>query len=167
MLVGIISDTHGRMSDAAYAEMAECDFIVHAGDIGDPSILDELRNLAPVCAVLGNNDFDEYGHDVRWYANELIGGVRFLVMHTPADLKCALVGRSDVIKPGEPMPEVAVHGHTHVPEIVTGSEARGAGVIICPGSPTRPRNGSKPSVAKVLIEDEHVKKAWIVELPRW
>ena len=59
--VGILSDTHGRLPLAATAALADCDVIAHAGDICGPSILTELRALAPVNAVLGNNDYDEYG----------------------------------------------------------------------------------------------------------
>lgn len=52
-VIGIISDTHGQLSEAAYAALADSDHIIHAGDIGNPSILRELETLAPVTAVLG------------------------------------------------------------------------------------------------------------------
>ena len=39
MLVGVLSDTHGVLPSAAFAELADCDFIVHAGDICGPGIL--------------------------------------------------------------------------------------------------------------------------------
>ena len=41
--VGVISDTHGRLDERAFAELADCDHIIHAGDIGDPAILRELE----------------------------------------------------------------------------------------------------------------------------
>ena len=65
MLVGVLSDTHGVLPSAAFAELADCDFIVHAGDICGPGILAELETLAPVTAVLGNNDCREYGRSVK------------------------------------------------------------------------------------------------------
>lgn len=164
MLVGIISDTHGALPRAAYFELADCDHIIHAGDIGDPDILDELRGLAPVTAVLGNNDIPEYGESVGRYTVEAIGGVRFLVAHTPRGLAAALSGRTSALKAGDPVPSVAVHGHTHVPRIESGAEAFPARMLICPGSPVRPRGGSMPSVAKVEIQNGSVRDARIVEL---
>ena len=55
-LIGVLSDTHGRLDPRAYAALVECDRIIHAGDICDPSILRELQTIGPVDAVLGNND---------------------------------------------------------------------------------------------------------------
>ncbi len=164
MLVGIISDTHGSLPRAAYDELADCGHIVHAGDIGGPEILEELRTLAPVTAVLGNNDIPEYGDSVGRYAIESIGGVRFLVAHTPHSLHAALSGRTSALGPGDPIPVIAVHGHTHVPRIEHGAEAFPARLLVCPGSPTRPRGGSRPSVAKVEIDDGAVAAVRIVEL---
>ena len=77
--IGIISDTHGTLSDSALALLAEVDHIIHAGDIGGPDILRMLSALAPTTAVLGNNDFDEYGSSVGRFAHPVIDGVRFLV----------------------------------------------------------------------------------------
>ncbi|MFR5827936.1 MAG: metallophosphoesterase family protein [Adlercreutzia equolifaciens] len=54
--IGIISDTHGTLDPRAYAALADCEHIIHAGDIGGVAILRELETLAPVTAVLGNND---------------------------------------------------------------------------------------------------------------
>ena len=72
--IGIISDTHGRLDHRAYAALADVDHIIHAGDIGDPAILRELETLAPVTAVLGNNDFPEYGDSVGRFARPVLEG---------------------------------------------------------------------------------------------
>lgn len=163
--VGILSDTHGTLSLAAVAAVADCDVILHAGDICDPGILRELRALAPVHAVLGNNDYDEYGADVRRFAQFEIAGVRFLMAHYPQDIRRALRGGGP-IGPGDPLPRVCVHGHTHIPEIVSGPAARPADFIVCPGSVTRPRGGSKPSVAKIELADGRVLSVRIEEIGR-
>jgi putative phosphoesterase len=55
-VVGLISDTHGLLREAALKALAGSDLIVHAGDIGKLEILDALRALAPVVAVRGNID---------------------------------------------------------------------------------------------------------------
>lgn len=91
--IGIISDTHGSLDPRAYAALADCDHIIHAGDICGPAILRELETLAPVTAVLGNNDFDEYGSEVGHFAHPVLGGVRFLVGHKPGDVRVSFAGR--------------------------------------------------------------------------
>lgn len=150
--VGVISDTHGRLTGSAFVELADCDHIIHAGDICGPGILDELRTLAPVTAVLGNNDYSEYGLAVGCFACPTIEGVRFLVTHTPRDLALALHGGLGVLSPGDPLPQVAIHGHTHVPKLASGRDASPAGWLLCPGSASYPRGGSHAQVAKVEIE---------------
>ena len=72
--------------------------------------------------VLGNNDFDEYGERVGRFAHPVIDGVRFLVAHYPRDVKITFAG-SAALAPGDPIPQVCVHGHTHVPELVSGPDA--------------------------------------------
>ena len=163
MLVGIISDTHATLPIAAEAALADCDHIIHAGDICAPDILPALRAYAPVTAVLGNNDYPEYGDDVRRFANVEIGGVRFLVAHYPRDVAPSAHG-TRALAPGDPLPDVSVHGHTHVPRIVDGREAGPARLLICPGSCTRPRGGFPATVAKIAIEDGRPQRAWVEEL---
>ena len=56
MLVGVISDTHGLLRPEAVNALRGAEHILHAGDVGDPAILDHLRSLAPVTAIRGNID---------------------------------------------------------------------------------------------------------------
>lgn len=119
--------------------------------------------MAPVTAVLGNNDFDEYGSAVQRIARPVIGGVRFLVGHYPRDVRITWNG-SPALSPCDPIPHICVHGHTHVPTIVAGKEARPAEYIVCPGSVTVPRGGSHPSVAKVTITDGRIAKVIIEKI---
>ena len=58
--VGLIADTHGLLRPEAAAFLAGSDHIIHAGDIGDPSILDTLEAIAPVTAIRGNVDMDAW-----------------------------------------------------------------------------------------------------------
>ena len=54
--IGVISDTHGLVRPEAVRALAGVDLILHAGDIGKPEVLTELRELAPLVAVRGNVD---------------------------------------------------------------------------------------------------------------
>lgn len=163
MLIGVISDTHGILPAAAAIEMAQCDHIIHAGDICDPGILQELMFYAPVTAVLGNNDYPEYGPDVSRFANVEIGGVRFFVTHYPHDAHVGAHGNR-FLAPGDALPQISIHGHTHIPEIVSGREAFPARLMLCPGSCSRPRGGMPPSIAKIIIEDGAIGSAWVESL---
>ena len=53
--VGLISDTHGLLRPEAVDALRGSDFIVHAGDVGDPQVLRALSRLAPVTAVRGKS----------------------------------------------------------------------------------------------------------------
>ena len=155
MVVGVISDTHGRLHERAYEALAGCDHIIHAGDICDPGILRELETIAQVTAVLGNNDFNEYGSQVQRFARPVIGQVKFLVAHFPQDVR---------IRPGDAVPDVCIHGHTHVPRIAYGADARPASYVVCPGSASYPRGGFERTIAKIELESACVQSIRIETL---
>ncbi|WP_241156393.1 MULTISPECIES: metallophosphoesterase family protein [unclassified Adlercreutzia] len=161
--VGIISDTHGTLDARAFAALSDCDHIIHAGDICGPAILRELACIAPVTAVLGNNDFPEYGSAVTRFARPVVGGVRFLVAHYPQDVRITYAG-SSALAPGDSIPQVLVHGHTHVPKLETGPEARPASLLICPGSASLPRGGFSRSIAKVQVSEGRILEARVESL---
>ena len=56
MTIGVVADTHGLLRPEMLPALAGVDHILHAGDVGDPSILDALRTVAPVTAIRGNID---------------------------------------------------------------------------------------------------------------
>ncbi|MDR2587644.1 MAG: metallophosphatase family protein [Coriobacteriales bacterium] len=161
--VGIVSDTHGRLPSAVLTAFAGCDYILHAGDIGAQSVLDELEATAPVTAVLGNCDWPEHytnAGEVSEWAHVEVGGVSFFMMHRPEDVMAALRGHGLPPNALATLPQVCVHGHTHIPR----TEQTGASLTLCPGSPTRPRGGSNPSVALLTINEGTVKGVEFVEL---
>ena len=75
--IGVISDTHGLLRPEAVAALTGVTHIVHAGDIGGDGIIRELKKLAPVTFVHGNND-DASGYEIKRVA---VGGLRLLVTH--------------------------------------------------------------------------------------
>ena len=151
-VIGLISDTHGRLPDEALAAMADVDHIIHAGDIGGPESLHAREALAPTTAVLGNNDFDEYGSRVGRFAQPVIDGVRFLVAHYPRDVQIGFNGCAGLAA-GDPIPQVCVHGHTHVPVPVYGPDTRPASYVVCPGAPFRPHAGYPQHSGRLMVVD--------------
>lgn len=149
MEIGIISDIHGNLPDAAAQALQGCDRIICAGDMVDQQVLWELEGIAPTIAVLGNNDYGDWGPTVNFSASPTLGGVRFFIVHRPEDVGTP---PSDV--------QVVVHGHTHVPrnEVVNGVR------YLNPGSCTRPRHGTAPSVMRITAENGHVSNIRLIAL---
>jgi putative phosphoesterase len=75
--VGILSDTHGLVRPEVEAALAGCDHILHAGDVGDPEVLEKLGQIAPVTAVRGNMDYGSWSNALPVFDMPDIGGVFF------------------------------------------------------------------------------------------
>ena len=80
--IDIVSDTHGRLSARLVQELEGADLIVHAGDITSENDWAHLLAIAPIKAVLGNNDFyGDYGPEVARLNQFTYEGLRFGVAH--------------------------------------------------------------------------------------
>ncbi len=136
--IGLVSDTHGLLRPEALAFLRGSDHIVHAGDICDPAILDQLAALAPLTAVRGNNDHGPWAERLPEQVVQDIGGVRLCVLHDLAQLR---LRADDGV-------QVVVTGHSHQPRI-----AREEGVLyVNPGS-CGPRRFRLPiAVAELLVD---------------
>lgn len=150
--VGLISDTHGLLRPEALAFLRGSDFIVHAGDIGDAAVLDELRRLAPLTAVRGNNDKGPWARSIAETEVLEVGEVFIYVLHDLGELDV------DPVAAGF---RVVVSGHSHNPRI----EERDEVLYVNPGS-SGPRRFRLPiTVAELSVAGSSV-KARIVELER-
>lgn len=137
--VGLISDTHGLLRAQAVAALRGCDHIVHGGDIGDPCILDALRELAPLTVVRGNNDREAWADGIAETELVEFGGVQLYAIHDLSQLG---------IDPAAAGVRVVVSGHSHKPKI----EERGGVLYVNPGS-AGPRRFKLPiAVAELRID---------------
>ena len=62
------------------------------------------------------------------------------------------------------LPDVIVHGHTHVPELVVGPAARPASIYLCPGAVYRPRSDFGRTIAKMDVEAGRILHTWVKNL---
>jgi uncharacterized protein len=145
-LIGLISDTHGLLRPQALRALEGSDLIVHAGDVGDPKILEELKALAPVFAVRGNVDTDPWARALPETEIVEIDPVTMYVLHDvqALDLDPAAAGF-----------HIIVSGHSHKP---VRTEQDGV-LFLNPGS-AGPRRFNLPvTVARLYLHES----PWKVE----
>jgi putative phosphoesterase len=148
--VGLISDTHGLLRPQAADFLRGSAHIIHAGDVGNKSILQQLAAFAPLTVVRGNQDTGEWANALPDTALIKIGSVVMYVLHDLALLD---------IDPKAAGVHVVVSGHSHKARI----EERQGVVYINPGS-AGPRRFKLPiAVGELVIVGEAITPR-IVEL---
>lgn len=148
--IAVLSDTHGLLRTELLPLLARADHVLHAGDVGDAAILEELRLIAPVTAIRGN--IDRFGDCAQLPATEVIelGGCLIYLLHNLAELD---------LHPHAAGFRVVVYGHSHRPAI----EHRDGVLYLNPGS-VGPRRFSLPISFAWLTITDGVPAAEIVEL---
>jgi uncharacterized protein len=152
MIIGVISDTHGVLRPQAVVALRGVDHILHAGDVGEPEILDALARIAPVTAVRGNVDIEPWANTLAETELVELDGIAIYMLHD--------LGRLD-LKPEAAGMAVVVYGHSHQPKI----EERNGVLYFNPGS-AGPRRFQLPiSLGKLEIANGKV-RAELIELKR-
>ena len=144
--IGLIADTHGLLRPEVLEYLAGCDHILHAGDIGDPAILEALAAIAPLTAVRGNNDHGAWADALPARVSVTLGAVRVHVIHDIADVDFAGAARDA---------HVVVCGHSHQP----GVRMDGGVLLVNPGSAGRRRFKLPISAGELWIVDGDVRVA--------
>jgi len=151
-IIGVVSDTHGLLRPEVLKAFKGVSLILHAGDIGSPKVLEELRGLAPVIAVRGNNDGDEWASRIPEVELVQAGEVSIYILHDVKDMK---------MKPPAKKVQVVISGHSHRPVV---GERDGI-LFLNPGS-AGPRRFKLPvSIARLIIKGTSV-HAKVIELCR-
>lgn len=139
-LIGLISDTHGLVRPTVHDALAGVEIILHAGDVGE-GVIEELEQIAPVRAVLGNTDLPGTPRLVEAFVHQ-VGDVRIHVSHGHefgAPTPERLLARYDE--------EILVYGHTHISRV----EYAGDRLVVNPGAAGPARFNLRPSVARLTI----------------
>ena len=142
MVIGLVSDTHGLVRPEIFGALAGVELILHAGDVGGPGVLEELRAIAPVQAVYGNVDAPDdpnLSPSIEWVAN----GIRIHLSHgheLGSPSLESLLARYDA--------DVVVYGHTHRALV----HRSGTRLVVNPGAAGPRRFNLRPSVAVLTAE---------------
>lgn len=101
MRLAILSDTHGLLRPEVLEHLKTADAILHGGDINKQSIVDQLRQYAPLYVVRGNND-KEWAQAIPHHLTVTLEGVTFFMVHNKKEVPPDLSGV-----------DVVVFGHSH------------------------------------------------------
>lgn len=148
--IGVISDTHRILRPEAAAALKGTDHIIHAGDIGSPSVIDDLRKIAPVTAVRGNVDTGEWAADCPRTAVVELSGLYIYVLHRIDELD---------LDPNAANFSAVIYGHSHKPD----RDVRNGVLYFNPGS-AGPRRFNLPVTIGYLIIRDGAVSAEIREL---
>jgi uncharacterized protein len=152
--LAVISDTHlprgaRALPDACVELLGSADAILHAGDLIELSVLDELERLGPpVHAVRGNVDSAELQARLPLTRMVDIDEARIAIVHDggPAD------GRLERLRRRFPDADAVVFGHSHLPLL----EERDGFTIFNPGSPTERRRALRHTMGIATVEGARV-----------
>jgi uncharacterized protein len=150
--IGVISDTHGLLRPEALTALVGSDYIIHAGDVGDPAILTQLGKLAPVTAIRGNVDREAWAKKISSTNLLEVPGATIYILHNlnELDLKPEAAGFS-----------VVVYGHSHVAKL----ETKNGVLYFNPGS-AGPRRFRLPvTIGRLTVKDGKVSGEILEILP--
>lgn len=134
--IGLISDTHGVLRPEALQALRGSDLIVHAGDVGDPTILEALAKIAPVIAVRGNVDTADWAKSLPETAVVEADGANIYILHDSKTLD---------LDPKASQFHIVISGHSHK----ASRSERNAVLYINPGS-AGPRRFNLPITVAYL-----------------
>ena len=141
--IGVISDTHGQVRPEALRALADCELILHVGDIGKPGVMDALSEQAQVVAIRGNVDHGDWALVYPETQELTVNGLRIQMVHRHQDIETLLPDRSC---------DVVLFGHSHKPF----NEIQDGVLYFNPGS-AGPRRFSLPvTVGRLRVTDSGV-----------
>ena len=149
-LIGVISDTHSLVRPEAVDALRGVELVLHAGDIGNSQVLEDLKAIAPVVAVRGNNDKGSWAEGLPQWEVVEVGSVFIYMLHDLNEMD---------MRPTRAEFQVVISGHSHRPLI----DDRKGVLYVNPGS-AGPRRFSLPvSIARLKVVGDSV-NAELVEL---
>ena len=155
MLLGVVSDTHGYLNPRVPQLLEGVDHILHAGDIGDAAIIDQLSSIAQVTTVRGNND--QTGPSSLFPADitlDLAGYTIYLTHQVKVPKEPGDAANKSYIDAGI---DVVVFGHSHIAL----QKTLGPVLFFNPGAAGKRRFKLVPSIGTLELTKGQVRGAII------
>jgi putative phosphoesterase len=153
MKIGVISDTHGFLDPKVSELFAGVSHILHGGDIGADGVIDQLQDIAPVTAVLGNTDV---GLGLNHRETEVVelAGRKFVLHHivnpyAPPERVQAIIERD--------CPAAVIFGHTHH----AFSKTIWRVLFVNPGYAGKPKHGAERKVAILHCDENEIRPEFL------
>ena len=148
MIIGVISDTHGKLTEQALNALKGSNVVFHAGDIGSPEIIQTLEKISTVYPVRGNTDRGIWAQTLSMTQMVELGGRTFYVLHDIGDLNIDLKAAGV---------DVVIYGHSHMPK-----EEKHDGVLYFnPGSAGPKRFRLPTCLGRIKILDGELVTGWV------
>lgn len=151
MKIGVISDTHNFLDPKIPELFAGVSHILHAGDIGNATIISELEEIAPVSAVYGNTDMN-----LPFRETEVIklATRKFLIHHI---INPHMPGERVLERTARELPDVIVFGHTHK----RFCETLGGILFFNPGYSGKPKLNLERSAAILHCDEKEIRAEFL------
>jgi uncharacterized protein len=159
--IGLLSDTHGYLDKQLTPILRECDEIWHAGDIGNPSVYDELLSLQKILrAVSGNIDGAVIRRSIPAELNWNVEERNILMTHIggypdryPASIKKLLLLKK---------PDIFVCGHSHILKIIFDKKLNL--LYLNPGAAGKEGFHQIRTAIKFVIDKKEIRDMAVIEL---
>lgn len=159
--LGIVSDTHGYFHPNLPEDLAGVDHILHAGDVGDPAILDGLDAVAPVTAVWGNVDGasirERLGEHQRW----TVEGLDVWMTHIAGRPGRWQQGMGERLAANPP--DMLVCGHSHILQVERLASLDDM-LFVNPGAAGKQGLHQEKTCLRLTIDDGRATEAAVVHL---
>ena len=145
LTLGVLSDTHGHFDPALPALFHGVETLLHAGDVVGRQVLEQLKSIAPVIAIAGNNDGPPLSDELPGWRTLEVDGERILILHDLGKPERLRGPASELV--AREKPRVVVSGHSHAGRI----DVRDGILFLNPGSAGKKRFRLLRSAAFLLF----------------
>jgi len=159
--LGVLSDTHGYFHPNLADDLAGVDLILHAGDVGDLSILDGLDAVAPVKAVWGNIDDASARRRLPEQQRFTVEGLDVWMTHIAGRPGRWQRGMGQKLR--DDTPDVLVCGHSHILRVERVA-ALGDMLYVNPGAAGKQGLHQKKTCLRLTLDDGRATEAAVIHL---
>lgn len=159
--LGIVSDTHGFFHPNLANDLSGVNRILHAGDVGDPAILDGLEAVAPVTAVWGNVDGASIRRRVPEHQRFTTEGLDVWMTHIAGRPGRWQQGMGKQLR--DDPPDIFVCGHSHILQVERVAALDNM-LFVNPGAAGKQGLHQKKTCLRLTLDEGRATEAAVIHL---